>query len=326
MSWSSLFWATPAAFLASAANCTTLKCLSDILHGPENLILFVSTCCVIIVLLTGAFFARRGLAVVSEGWSALCELIYDFIDDMSVSFIGHRGHRYTPFALSVFLFVLFCNWSGLLPVPAFSGSVNAHNHYHIFEAPSASYNTTLALAIVSVLAFTFFGIKQRICGDPKDEVFPETSGAGEEREEGRGLIKGFWVWLTHYLGITPVLYRQLEGIMRFALVPLLGILFCFLNVIEELARLLSLSFRLYGNIYGEHMVKANLMDTAAQFLDKALAQGAAAADMIMGFTLPVALVGVSLFVTCLGALAGGIQAMVFCMLTLSYIGHIVAED
>lgn len=325
MSWSFLFLATPAVFLASAADCSALKCLTDILHGPENFILFVSTCCVILVLLIGAFFARRKLAVVSEGWSALFELVYDFVDGMSVSFIGRRGHRYTPFAVSLFLFVLFCNWSGLLPIPAVSGSVDASHHYHIFEAPSASYNTTLALAIISVLAFTFYGIQQRICGDPEPEGGLDASEPEEEREEGRGLVKGFWAWLTHYLGITPVLFRQLEGILRFALVPLLGVLFCFLNVIEELARLLSLSFRLYGNIYGEHMVKANLMETACNFLEKGLAQGAAASDLVMGIFMPIALWGVTLFVTCLGALAGGIQAMVFCMLTLSYIGHIVSE-
>ncbi|MBQ7528757.1 F0F1 ATP synthase subunit A, partial [bacterium] len=290
-------------------------------YNIENQILIGSTCLVVLFILLGVIVARRHVGVVSEGWGAVFEMFYDFVEDMSMSFMGERGRRYTPFAVSVFLFVLLCNWSGLLPVPSLI--LGGEHSHHIFEAPTASYNTTLALAIVSFFAFTFYGLQQKISGDPKpsaDDFVP----ANLHLEEGHGLFAGFFVWLKHYLG--EVSSMKFDGIARYTMLPALAILFCFLNVVEEVARLVSLSFRLYGNIYGEHQVKANLLDSADQFLRSGFAEGSSIFGMIQGVILAVLLWAISLFVMFLGVLAGGIQAFVFCILTISYIGHVVGEE
>jgi len=101
------------------------------------------------------------------------------------------------------------------------------------------------------------------------------------------------------------------------LVPLLFFLFLALNFVEEWARIISLSLRLYGNIYGEHTAKAQLMDAAFNFFSSANV-----GLMLMG----VLLLGVATFVSVLGALMGFVQAMVFTMLSLSYIAHAVADE
>lgn len=72
-----------------------------------------------------------------------------------------------------------------------------------------------------------------------------------------------------------------------------------LNIIEEFVRPLSLSLRLYGNIYGEEMVVASLFALVPLFLP-----------------LPMMLLGI---------LFGLIQAFVFTMLAALYIGTSVAE-
>ncbi|HHW28970.1 MAG TPA: F0F1 ATP synthase subunit A, partial [Syntrophomonadaceae bacterium] len=72
-----------------------------------------------------------------------------------------------------------------------------------------------------------------------------------------------------------------------------------LNLIEELVRPLSLSLRLYGNIFGEEMVVAVLLSIAPYFAP-----------------IPMQL---------LGLLFGFIQALVFTTLTAIYISQATAE-
>ncbi|MGM9998080.1 MAG: F0F1 ATP synthase subunit A [Candidatus Bruticola sp.] len=338
MGWSYLGGAASGIFLASAP----IEAVGFANIG--NQVLIASTVLVIAASLVLAFIGRKHLGVVSTGMGAVFEHVYEFVNDMAYSFMGERGERYTPFAMSIFLFVLLCNWSGLMPVPAvLFGGEEGHAHL-IFEAPTASYNTTLALAIVSCIAFTYYGLKQKICGDPLQERREAEEDAkrrglsaheGESKsdkvevrhfEDGHGLFSGFIVWLRHYLGPVPQLWQQFTGVMRYVLVPALAVLFCGLNVIEEVARLLSLSFRLYGNIHGEHEVKSNLFSVGGEFFRSIFAADSGMIVKFKGAILSFTMWGVSLFVTCIGALAGFIQAFVFCILTLSYISHLVADE
>jgi F0F1-type ATP synthase membrane subunit a len=101
-----------------------------------------------------------------------------------------------------------------------------------------------------------------------------------------------------------------------------------LNVVEEFARLISLSIRLYGNIFGEHEVKTQLTSTLSGFLgqsESAFQAGSVGGGAGYGM-MSLLLWGSSFFVLCVGALAGFIQAFIFFVLTLSYISHVVAED
>ena len=318
----------------------------EILTGElSNKILVLSTVGLIAVVLILAWLGRRQLGVVPSGLGAIFEHVYDFVNDTSHSFMGEKGERYTPFAMSIFLFVLMSNWSGLIPMPeiSFRDAHGLHPHL-IYETPTASYNTTLALALVSFLAFTYFGIRQKICGDPQPEpkeavtVSPQGGAeaevqAGEAGEAGdhhaqpgHGLFKGFGVWLVHYLGPVPMLWHQLTGAMRYLLLPVFAVLFCFLNIVEELARILSLSFRLYGNVYGEHQVKANLLESAHKFFAKLWTAGSTPGELVQGLLLGLLMWGISIFAMCIGTLAGFIQAFIFCILTLSYISHIVVDE
>lgn len=72
-----------------------------------------------------------------------------------------------------------------------------------------------------------------------------------------------------------------------------------LNIIEELARPLSLSFRLFGNVMGEHVVVAVLL-------------------MLVPFLLPVPMVMFGMF-------TGAIQALVFTMLTVAYLSTVLQD-
>lgn len=327
--------------------------------GLHETMLVGSTVIVVLVVVILAAVARSQVGVVPKGLGAAFEHVFDWIDGMAQDMIGPAGRQYVPLLMSFFLFILFSNWSGLLPLPVLSyraqpvaaaperglsgldanvahdlqetaGSPEEHAGSHeaehvMFEAPTASYNTTLALALISFFAFNWFGIKKNCFPSKEHQHHHE---GDEHAHHHVDPFTGFFHWLGHYIQPTPMLWRTMDGGMKYALVPLLGILFLCLNIMEEFARIVSLSLRLFGNISGEHQVKMTLMDVMRSFI----AQGGAglkAGQLVIGPAwLGVAgmIWGAALFATLLGALAGFVQAMVFTMLSLVYIQHAVADD
>ena len=110
--------------------------------------------------------------------------------------------------------------------------------------------------------------------------------------------------VTGGLGIVAFIVTQIAGFREKGFAYLKHFISPFpvmlpLNLIEELVRPLSLSLRLYGNIFGEEMVVAVLLSIAPYFAP-----------------IPMQL---------LGLLFGFIQALVFTTLTAIYISQATAE-
>ncbi|MBI2265420.1 MAG: F0F1 ATP synthase subunit A [Armatimonadetes bacterium] len=218
---------------------------------------------IVLVLGVTSFLIGGRFREIPGSWSLqnVFEMVVAYLKELSESIIGHDGPKYVPFAATTFLFILISNYMGLFPM---------------LKPPTRDYNTTLALALISFVAFNYFGIRK----------------------------KGVGKWLAHFIDPVPSIWASLEGGMKL-LVLFLGPLFLFLNIIEEVARIVSLSIRLFGNIMGEHTVMATLL----------------------GLVITVSYVFdfIPLFVWLLGLLAGAIQALIFAILTLSYIGGAVGE-
>lgn len=138
-------------------------------------------------------------------------------------------------------------------------------------------NTTVGLAIFSFLTFTYFGLAH----------------------------KGFKRWLFHFVDPVPHLWHNLEGAVKYLMTPFLFVLFLALNIIEEGARIISLSMRLFGNIMGKHIVMA----------------------ILLGLTVFLSFIfePLPLFVWMIGLIASIVQAMIFSLLTLAYIAGAVGE-
>lgn len=335
--------------------------------GLHETMLVGSTVIVVSVLIGLAAAARSQIGVIPKGLGACFEHVFDWIDGMAHDMIGAGARQYVPLLMSFFLFILFSNWSGLLPLPVFTygehhhvqagtghgdtredrlSALNqnldeevredlaeegpeTHGPEHVmFEAPTASYNTTLALALISFFAFNWFGIKKNVFPNWGASAHAHHHEGDDHAHHSSGGLGGLVTWILHYVQPTPMLWRSMEGGLKYALVPLLGLLFICLNIMEEFARIVSLSLRLFGNISGEHQVKMTLMDVMRSFLGQSV-MGFKAGNMIVGpawMGVAGMIYGAALFATLLGALAGFVQAMVFTMLSLVYIAHAVADE
>lgn len=327
--------------------------------GLHESLIVGSTVIVVLVIIAMAVVGRQQVGVVPKGMAACFEHVFDWIDQMATDMIGRGSRQYVPLLMSFFIFILFSNWSGLVPIPVFSyaGSAPAVGEIHApvgdregkveqtieqaeaatkaqdvgFEAPTASYNTTLALAVISFLAFNWYGIQKNVLPGLSAKFREAKAGDdahGDHGHHSSGPVGGFFNWVLHYIQPTPMLWRSMDGAMRYLLVPLLGVLFLFLNIMEEFARIVSLSLRLFGNIFGEHQVKKTLLEVMFGFVRQSMA-GLATGQIFAGgawMGVSVIIWGAALFATLLGALAGFVQAMVFMMLSLVYIAHAVADE
>jgi F-type H+-transporting ATPase subunit a len=116
---------------------------------------------IVLALLGGtAIAARNRLKKRVPGlFQSVFELFMESLLDLMDTIYGERAksERYFPIIGTIFLFVLFSNWFGLLPLV---GSLVVHlpeGTTPLLRAPSADLNFTLALAIVTVLTINVLG-------------------------------------------------------------------------------------------------------------------------------------------------------------------------
>jgi F-type H+-transporting ATPase subunit a len=80
-------------------------------------------------------FGSRGRAIVPTRTQSVGEMIYGFIYKMVEDVTGKDGIKYFPYILTIFIFILFANFLGLIPM---------------------SFTTTSHIAVTAVLGFGVF--------------------------------------------------------------------------------------------------------------------------------------------------------------------------
>jgi F-type H+-transporting ATPase subunit a len=116
-------------------------------YTPTNVTLWLMLAVVAIGLLMVVGTRRR--AVVPSRSQSVAELIYGFIHNMVEDVAGHDGVKYFPYVMTLFLFVLFANLLGLIPM---SFTTTSH----------VAVTATLALAVF--LGVTLLGLARKGVG------------------------------------------------------------------------------------------------------------------------------------------------------------------
>jgi F-type H+-transporting ATPase subunit a len=134
------------------------------LHGQ----VIVTTWFVLGVIVAFSFVANRNLNEIPYGWQNLAEYITEFVRDVSKTQIGERDYvNWVPFIGTIFLFVFVSNWSGaLLPwrvIEIPNGEL---------AAPTNDINTTVALALLTSIAYFYGGLSKKGFGYFKRYISP----------------------------------------------------------------------------------------------------------------------------------------------------------
>ena len=281
--------------------------------GWHETVLLSSSLIVIATILATAFVARAQAGLVPKGLAAVYEHIFDWLEGLAASFMPRESRTYVPLGMSFFLYILISNWLGMIPLPVWT---EKGEEFPLFESPTISISTTLALAVLAVTAFNLFGLKKYLFGSNVEA----TQEHGDPLEDGhsqehRG-APGLWAWIRRFWEPVETVYGDLAGPLKMMALPLF-FLFLLLNTVDRFLPLVSLSLRLYGNISAKHIVKVSLVS----IMEGMIHQGD-----LFSWVLAAILFGATCFVALLAALAGFLQAMIFTVLLLSYIGHAVATE
>jgi len=112
---------------------------------------------VIGILLSLAVICTRNLETIPTGSQNLIEYILEFIRDLTKTQIGEEEYRpWVPFIGTLFLFIFVSNWSGaLLP-----WRVIELPHGEL-AAPTNDINTTVALALLTSIAYFYAGLSKK---------------------------------------------------------------------------------------------------------------------------------------------------------------------
>ena len=102
------------------------------------------------LILVVAVLLTRSLVLHPRRVQNVIEFIYESLSDFATSLGGSPARRYIPLFAGVFIFILFANWSGLLP---FFGKIEW------FRAPTSDVNITIGLALLAFCIFEGEGIR-----------------------------------------------------------------------------------------------------------------------------------------------------------------------
>ncbi|MDR3317359.1 MAG: F0F1 ATP synthase subunit A [Puniceicoccales bacterium] len=264
--------------------------------------LFISFLIVAVV----RFITRKGVKIIPHTGQACIEHLIDSIGGILEPIVGkHLFEKALPLLLGYFIFIVIQNLSGLFPGVSSIGFKHEGHIVGILRPMNSDLNATLALALIASLAWIYFCLKFVGVHGLYEHIFGNKSDRNE--------IPKF---------IYLLLFFVFFGV---GLIECLSILF----------RVVSLSFRLYGNVFGGENLLHNMYE-----MSEFLASGGLATtgiySMVASFSPELALF-LSWVIGKLGYflplpfyflefLVGIVQAFVFTLLVAVYMGLICNHE
>src|SRR3954470_18127945 len=230
------------------------------------------------LLIIGARLAMRNPQMIPSGaqnfWEWLVESLHDFLEGI----VGYELAKKTFwFFATLFILILACNWFGLIPgvgsvgwgTPGPDGKLH-HISHPLLRGANADLNMTFAMSMVFFISWTYWAIRANGVGGFILHLFGPKGNT-------KGLLKVLMVFVFMIVGL--------------------------LEVVSILFRPVSLSFRLYGNIFAGE----NILETMATM------------NPAIGWLLPIPFYFMELLV-------GIVQALVFMLLTAVFTLLICQHD
>jgi F-type H+-transporting ATPase subunit a len=262
-----------------------------------------------IILIVGSWLITRKMEMIPGRWQSFLEMVieagYNLVEGAAER---QWARRFFPIVMTILIFLLVSNWLGLTPLFGGWGVFHPSEHGHpvkwlnesetvgvwvkadegatggahdshggeelyalapMFRSAATDMNVTLALALVSVLLTQYFGVK--------------------------ALGVGYFGKFIAVGGIVNAFTKQGLGCGGRIATFGMGIIDLFIGIIEtisEFGKIISFSFRLFGNIFAGEVLLAVMA-------------------FLIAYLVSLPFYGLELFV-------GFVQALVFMMLTVAF--------
>jgi len=173
------------------------------------------------VLFAGSFYlaARKATSGVPRGFQAFVELVVEFVDQQVKDSFHGTNKLLAPLALTIFCWVFLFNAMDILPVDLLPYLAHGAGFEHLKVVPTTDLNVTFAMSLTVFVLIIYYSIKVKGLG-------------------------GFVGELT----LQP--FSAKNPFLKALLVPANLVL----EIVPFLARPISLSLRLYGNLFAGEMI------------------------------------------------------------------------
>jgi len=232
--------------------------------------LFTSWVVVFIIIII-SIAVRISIKKIPKGIQNLFEIILEEAHSLCDQVTNSRviTNKAFPIVFAVFMFVLLNNWMGILPLGGF-GLIEMGEHgktfIPLFRSGTADINGTLPLAIMSVIGANIFGI----------------------------ISIGVWKTINKYVNLSALgsIFTKVRKDPAILMTAPIMFAVGFIELVGEFAKIASLSFRLFGNVFAGEVLLASMAT-------------------ILAYALPTPFL-------ILEVMVGVIQAFIFAILTLVY--------
>lgn len=203
----------------------------------------------------------------------IIELFYEAVVSFIASIVGNKEKALTivPYVGSVLVYLLIANLLPMMPgVSGFTAIVSGE-HVPLLRGATTDFSTTFGLALAVVLTIQFVGMKEQ----------------------------GVFGYFSHFVQLKQV-YKGFRKNFGEGMVAIIGFFVGLIEIVSEFAKMLSLSLRLFGNLFAHEVLTVILLG--------AFAYGVPAIWMGMGF------------------LVGVVQSIVFVALVTVYYSLVLKKD
>ncbi|MFC2006239.1 F0F1 ATP synthase subunit A [Chloroflexota bacterium] len=187
----------------------------------------IATWLTIIVMVGFSYAATHRVRLIPQRLQAMLEFILGALLNFCQSVAGEKdGRRFFPIVATIFLFVAFNAWLGLLPG---FGSIlvhTAHGEAHLLRPANTDINTPLSIALISFISVAFFGISSL----------------------GLGYVKKFANVSQFLAGLRHLSKGKLGAGLNGLFLGVINIFIGLIEALSNLVRIVSFTLRLFGNM------------------------------------------------------------------------------
>ncbi|MCI5050937.1 MAG: F0F1 ATP synthase subunit A [Candidatus Pacebacteria bacterium] len=195
----------------------------------------------LMILLIAVAFLLLGIFVVSKftlvpgKFQSMIEMVYESIVGLVEQITGNRDHAKKIFPIIATILVYFALANVIAIIPGLTDIT--YKGVAIFRTPTSDFNTALGVSLASVVVLNAVAFKEY----------------------------GFLGYLNNFFNIKGVINGFKKGVMD-GFVGLIEFFVGLLDIIGELAKVVSLSFRLFGNVYAGQVLAIIIMGAFAYAL------------------------------------------------------------
>lgn len=166
-------------------------------------------------------------------FQTILEMFYEEVANFIISIIGdkEKAMKIVPYVGALMAYLIVANVLPMIPgVASFYMTGSDGQHIPLFRGATTDFNTTFGLALAVIVIMQVVGMKEQGVGG----------------------------YISHFIQIKQV-FRGFKKGLGEGMVSIIGFFVGLIEIVSELAKVLSLSLRLFGNMFAHEVLTVILL-------------------------------------------------------------------